>query len=151
MIYYIYTASETAFIEKAKEHLKEEEITYLSFDALDSFDVRFASHLLVTGCLAEIKQILAIAQQNNLTVGIVPTSKQKELIRTLDLSAKLEEAIALALTPSEKPIDVLYANGTLVLQEVVVGDVPPLDEFSTALNGKSYWDRVKIFFTTLKK
>jgi len=151
MIYYIYTASETEFIEKAKEHLKEMEVSYLSFDALDTFDVRFASHLLVTGCLNEIKQVLAIAHQNNLTVGIVPLPKQKELIRTFALSAKLEESLDLALTPSEKPIDVLYANGTLVLQEVVVGDVPPLDEFSTALNGKSYLDRVKMFFNTLRK
>ncbi len=151
MIYYIYAPSETEFIETAKEHLKETEITYLSFDALDTFDVRFASHLIVTGCLDEIKQVLAIAHQNNLTVGIVPLPKQKELIRTFSFSSKLEKSLELALTPSEKPIDVLYANGTLVLQEVVVGDVPPLDEFSTALNGKSYVDRVKIFFNTLRK
>jgi uncharacterized hydrophobic protein (TIGR00271 family) len=151
MIYYIYTQSEKEFIEKAKEHLKEEEVTYLSFDALDTFDVRYASHLLVTGCLEEIKLVLAIAQQNNLTVGIIPTPKQKELIRTFALSADLEESISLALVPSEKPIDVLYANGTLVLQEVVVGDAPPLDEFGATLNKKTYFDRVKIFFKTIQK
>jgi len=150
MIYYIYAESEKEFIEKAKEYLKEEEVTYLSFDDIDTFDVRYVSHLLVTGCLKEIKLILSIAHQNNLTVGIVPTPKQKELIRTFDLSSKLEEAISLALSPSEKPIDVLYANGTLVLQEVVVGDAPPLDEFDSALNGKTYFDRVKIFFRTMK-
>ncbi|PTB88119.1 TIGR00341 family protein [cyanobacterium G8-9] len=151
MIYYIYAQSQTEFIDKAKEYLKEEEVTYLSFDKLESFDVRYASHLLVTGCLEEIKLVLAIAHQNNLTVGIVPTPKQKELIRTFALSSKLEESITLALTPSEKPIDVLYANGTLILQEVVVGDVPPLDEFDSALNGKTYFDRVKMFFKTMRK
>ncbi len=151
MIYYIYALSETEFIDKAKEYLKEEEVIYLSFDKIESFDVRYASHLLVTGCLKEIKLVLAIAHQNNLTVGIIPTPKQKELIRTFALSSNLEESITLALTPSQKPIDVLYANSTLVLQEVVVGDVPPLDEFDSALNGKTYFDRIKIFFKTIKK
>jgi uncharacterized hydrophobic protein (TIGR00271 family) len=151
MIYYIYAQSEKEFIEKAKAYLKEEEITYLSFDALSDFDVRYASHLLVTGCLEEIKLVLAIAHQNNLTVGIVPIPKQKELIRTFSLSSKLEESIVLALTPSEKPIDILYANGTLVLQEVVVGDAPPLNEFDSALNGKTYFDRIKMFFKTMKE
>jgi len=151
MIYYIYTQNEIEFIEETKEYLKEEEITYLSFDALNTLDIRYASHILVTGCLEEIKLVLAIAHQNNLTVGIVPTSKQKELRRTFVLPEKMEESLALALTHSEKPIDVLYANGTLVLQEVVVGDAPPLDKFGSALNGKTYFDRVKIFFRTMRK
>jgi uncharacterized hydrophobic protein (TIGR00271 family) len=151
MIYYIYAQSQTEFIDKAKEYLKEKEVTYLSFDTLDTFDVRYASHLLVTGCLEEIKLILAIAQQNNLTVGIIPLPEQKELIRTFALSANLEESISLALRPSDKPIDVLYANGTLVLQEVVVGDAPPLDEFDATLNKKTYFDRIKIFFKTIQK
>jgi len=38
-----------------------------------------------------------------------------------------------------------------VLQEVVIGDVPPLDSFDSALQGKSYIDRVKLFWRTLKR
>ena len=151
MIYYIYTENETEFIEKAKEHLEKEEVTYLSFNALETLDVRQVNHLLVTGTVEEIKLVLAIAHQNNLPVGIIPTSKQKELMRTFSLPSKLEEAIALALTPSEKPLDVLYANGTIVLQEVVVGDAPPLDVFDSTLGDKTYFDRVKIFWRTMRK
>jgi len=151
MIYYIYTENETEFIEKAKVHLVKEEVIYLSFHALETLDVRQVSHLLVTGTVEEIKLVLAIAHQNNLPVGIIPTSKQKELIRTFSLPSKLEEAIALALIPSEKPLDVLYANGTVVLQEVVVGDAPPLDVFDSTLGDKTYFDRVKIFWRTIRK
>ena len=151
MIYYIYAPTEVAFIETCKEHLKEEEITYLSFDALDTFDVSTASHLLVTGCLDEIKLLLAIAHQNEVTVGIVPTAKQKELRRTFALPSKLEDAITLALTPTEKKLDLLYSNGTIVLQEVVVGDAPPLDQFDSTLKGKTYFDRTKMFWRTIKK
>ena len=151
MIYYIYTENENEFIDKAKAYLEKEEVTYLCFDALERLDVREVHHLLVTGSVEEIKLVLAIAHQNNLPVGIIPILKQKELIRTFALPAKLEDAIELALTPSEKPLDVLYANGTVVLQEVVVGDAPPLDVFDTALGEKTYFDRVKIFWRTMRK
>ena len=151
MIYYIYASTEVEFIETCKEHLKEEVVTYLSFDALDTFDVSTASHLLVTGCLDEIKLLLAIAHQNDVTVGIIPIPKQKELIRTFALPSKLEDAIALALTPTEKKLDLLYSNGTIVLQEVVVGDAPPLDQFDSALKGKTYFNRIKMFWNTIKK
>ena len=151
MIYYIYTENENEFIDKAKAYLENEEVTYLSFDALESLDVREVHHLLVTGSVEEIKRVLVIAHQNNLPVGIIPTSKQKELMRTFSLPSKLEDAIELALIPSEKPLDVLYANGTVVLQEVVVGDAPPLDVFDTALGDKTYFDRVKIFWRTMRK
>lgn len=39
----------------------------------------------------------------------------------------------------------------MVLQEVVVGDAPPLDKFDSTLQGKTYFDRVKIFWRTIKK
>ena len=151
MIYYIYTENENEFIDKAKACLEKEEVTYLCFDALESLDVRDVHHLLVTGSVEEIKLVLAIAHQNNLPVGIIPMPKQKELMRTFALPPKLEDAVELALIPSEKPLDVLYANGTVVLQEVVVGDAPPLDVFDTALGEKTYFDRVKIFWRTIRK
>lgn len=151
MIYYIYTATETEFIETCKVHLKAYEIQYLSFDALDTFDVSQATHLIVTGCLDEIKLLFAIAHQNVLSIGIVPTEKQKELIRTFALPSKLKEQIALAVKPSEKALDLLYSNGTIVLQEVVVGKVPPLDQFESVLNGKTYFERIKMFVHTMKK
>ncbi len=151
MIYYIYTAEQQNVLEEAKVYLKEFEVRYISFDALDTLDIRYASHLLVTASLEEIKQVLGIAHQNNLAVGIIPSAKQKELMRTFALPSKLEDAVKLALTPSQKPIDVLYANGTMVLEEVVVGDAPPLDVFDTALGEKTYFDRVKIFWRTIRK
>lgn len=116
MIYYIYSPSEEAFVETCKVHLKKEEVTYLSIDALDTFDVSKASHLLVTGCLDEIKLLLTIAHQAEVTVGIIPTDKQKELMRTFALPSKLEDAITLALTPTEKnltyytPMEVWYCK-----------------------------------------
>ncbi|MEA1880197.1 MAG: TIGR00341 family protein [Campylobacterota bacterium] len=151
MIYYIYTPSTKEFVEEIKEYLVNEEVTYLSFDALDTVKIEDVSHLLVTGCLDEIKLLLAIASQNNISVGIIAQSEQKELIRTFALPSNSEKSVALALTKTQKKIDLLYSNGTLVLQEVVVGNAPPLDRFDSTLNGKTYLDRVKMFWHTLKK
>lgn len=151
MIYYIYATDESEFIETVKEHLNDKEVKYISLDALDTFDVTAALQLLVTGSIEEIKNILEIASSYNLPVGIIATSKQKELMRTFDLPAKLQDKVTLALSMNDKPLDLLYANETLVLQEVAIGDAPPLDEFGSTLDTKTYFARVKIFWNTLKK
>ncbi|WP_296823222.1 TIGR00341 family protein [Sulfurovum sp.] len=169
MIYYIYADDKEAFIEECKalgvwSQLLEEqsrakneelspnnEIVYLPFSKLGELDIANASRLLVTGCLNEIKVLMGIAHQNDLPLGIIPTEEQKELIKTFDLPSKKEEAVIQAFHVSEKKIDLLYCNGEIVLQEVVVGDAPPLDRFDSTLNGKSVFDRIKIFWRTMKR
>lgn len=151
MIYYIFSKNSETFIEENKHYLENETIHYLPFSQLGELDVSTATHLLVTGCLDEIKLLMGIAHQNGITLGIVPVPEQKELMRTFELPNKVEEAITLALTPSEKKVDLLYCNGTIVLQEVVVGDAPPLEQFDTVFKGKTLFDRVKLFWRTIKK
>ena len=152
MIVYIYSEEDEAFVEKHKTlDIWPSEITYLPFKALESLDTAEVSHLLVTGWVKEIKQVMRLAHQNGISLGIIPTPKQKELMRTLELPGKTEEAIALALRPAEKKVDLLFCNETIVLQEVLIGDAPPLDHFDTVLRGKSFFDRVSLFWRTLKK
>ena len=151
MIYYIYADEKEEFITECKSYLESEEVVYLPFSKLGELDVEEVSHIIATGCLNELKLLMGIAHQNEIPLGIVPTSEQKELIKTFSLTAKVEEAIALALEPTEKKLDLLYCNGEIVLQEVVVGDAPPLDRFDTTLNGKTYFDRMKIFWRTMKR
>jgi len=151
MIYYIYTDDKREFIDECKVFLDGKNITYLPFSRLGDLDVSKTTQLITTGCLNEIKLLMGIAHQNNIPLGIVPSPEQKELIRTFALSKNIEDAITQALTPSEKKIDILYCNGEIVLQEVVVGDAPPLDRFDSTLNGKSYFDRVKMFWHTMRR
>jgi len=151
MIYYIYNQEQSEFVESTKEYLKEQEVTYLLFEDLYTVDISQTTHLLVTASLDEIKRVLVLAEKTHLSVGIIATPKQKELMRTFALPSKLEEAVALALIPSEKPLDILYANEHMVLQEVVVGDAPPLDAFDNTLGDKTYLDRIKTFWHTMRK
>lgn len=151
MIYYIYAQEDEAYIEEVKTFLEKETVTYISFISLGELEVSKASHLLVTGCLEEIKMLMSIAHQNNLPLGIIPRPTQKELIRTFALETEPENAVAQALKTSEKKVDLLYCNGTIIIQEVVVGDAPPLDQFHTTLEGKNFLDRVRLFWSTIKK
>jgi len=118
---------------------------------LDTMNPDEVTHLLVTGWVKEIKQVMQIAYLYDIPLGIIPTAKQKELIHTLDLPQKTVDSIKLALTPAEKKLDLLFCNDTIVLQEVVIGDTPPLDHFDTVLKGKTFFDRIKLFWLTLRK
>ena len=149
MIYYIYADEKEEFITECKPYLEKVEVRYFPFSKLDELDVKDISHILATGCLNELKLLMGIAHQNEISIGIIPTAEQKELKKTFALSSKVEDAVVQALVVSEKKIDLLYCNGEIVLQEVVVGDAPPLDSFDTTLNGKTYFDRIKIFWRTL--
>lgn len=151
MIYYIYADNKKEFIDKCKEYLESKEVFYLPFSKLGELDVATVSHFLVTGCLNEIKLLMSIAHQNEKSLGIIATKEQKELIKTFSLTSKIEDAVSHALIPNEKKIDILYCNGEIVLEEVVVGDAPPLDRFESTLQEKSYFDRVKLFWHTLKR
>ncbi|SFZ98363.1 putative integral membrane protein [hydrothermal vent metagenome] len=152
MILYIYSQESKEFVEKNKGlDVWSSNTQYLPFEELDSLDISTVSHFLVTGFVKEIKKVLHLAYSNNISLGIIPMPEQKELMRTLSLPNKTSEAITLALSKSEKKVDLLFCNETIVLQEVVIGDAPPLDHFDTVLQGKTFFDRVKLFLMTIKK
>ncbi len=152
MTVYVYSEEDADFVEKNKVlALWPSELQYLPFEKLDTLDPAKVTHWLVTGWVKEIKKVLHLAYEHNISVGIIATPKQKELIRTLSLPSNIEDAITLALHPSEKKLDILSCNDTIVLQEVVIGDAPPLDHFDTVLKGKTFLDRIKLFWLTLRK
>jgi hypothetical protein len=152
MIVYVYSDKDQDFVEKNKSlDVWPEKIRYVPFAKLSTLNPSEISHLLVTGWLKEIKFVMQMAYTHDISLGIIPTPKQKELIATLDLPSKLKDSITLALTPVEKKLDVLLCNGTIVLQEVVIGDAPPLDHFDTVLKGKTFFDRIKLFLDDTQK
>ena len=152
MIIYVYSEEDFEFIEKNKTlNVWPGDIKYIPFSKLDTIEPKQVAHLLVTGCVKEIKPVMQFAYEYGISLGIIPTPGQKELRRTFALPFKIEEIAMLALTPAEKKLDLLFCNGTIVLQEVVIGDAPPLDHFDTVLKGKTFFDRVKLFWLTLRK
>ncbi len=150
-IYYIYADDHETFVTEQKVlDVWSSQIEIVPFSRYEQIDLSLASHLLVTGTIDEIKQVMDMAKEGDVSLGIVPLPEQKELIRTFALPTKTEEALRQALEISEKRIDLLYCNDSLVLQEVVIGDVPPLDQFDTTLKGKTFFDRIKLFWHTIR-
>ena len=141
-IAYFYGSVEEVYLDKIKTQLEEEKVAYFSLSQMCSIELDNFAHLIVSGTLKEIKEVLELALRYDKSVGIVPMPKQKELMKTFELSSRLDESIAQALLRSEEKIDILFSNDEIVLQEVVIGDAPPLDQFDTALKEKSLFGRV---------
>ena len=148
---YFYGTVEEAYLEKIKTQLEEEKVAYFPLSQMCSIELDNFAHLIVSGTLKEIKEVLALALRHDKSVGIVPLPKQKELMKTFELSSRLDESISRARLRSEEKIDILFSNDEIVLQEVVIGDAPPLDQFDTALKEKSLFGRMKLFFHTIGK
>ena len=152
-IYYIYNKTEEKFVNKAVEYLLKKEVLFekVEINDLDSIVIEENTHFLVTGQIYDIKTVLNIASSYGVSVGIIPLAKQKELMSTFNLSSNLEKSIDMALVPSEERIDLLYCDEEMVLQEVVIGDVPPLDCLPSSMDGTTFWQRIKSFFAIIKK
>jgi uncharacterized hydrophobic protein (TIGR00271 family) len=153
MYYYIHNKGQQAFAQRVVGYAKSREIELIEIEIneLATLDLREDDHLLVTGKIDEIKEVIAYAYKKQVSMGIVPLEEQKELIHTFSLPRDFEESIDLALRACDKKIDLLYCDEILVLQEVVVGEVPPLDSFSSSMEKLTLWERGQSFFTMFKK
>ena len=151
--YYIQTKEDEALVASVVAYAKTREVELVLVDIanFESLAIEEGEHLLVSASLEEIKKVLHLASQKGLSVGIIPRAEQKEFKSTFELPSKLEEQVDLALKPCEKKLDLLYCDEHLVLQEVVIGEVPPLDSFSTSMEKLSVWERLKSSFSMIKK
>ena len=151
--YYIYGKEDkdlaSSIIRYAES--KEVELVSIELSKFESITVKANEHILVTAGIEDLKRVMHFVSERGLTLGVVPREKQRELKNTFDFPEELEARVDLALTPSEKRIDLLYCNDRLVLQEVVVGEVPPLDSFSSGMEKQSFWERSNAFFRMIKK
>ena len=153
MNYYIYAKSSREFVDEVLEYpvAKNTKLELIELNKLDELTLGEEDHLLVTGTVQDIKRVMSFAYENSVSLGIISMPEQKELRATFELPSKLEDSIVLALKKCEKQIDLLFCNDVLVLQEVVIGEVPPLDSFSSSMEKQSLWERTKSFFSILKK
>ncbi len=150
MIYYIYASNTQNLVEEVKKlALLPADVRYLNLEDFLGQKIEDATHFLCSGSIQDIKQVIPTALALDVTLGIIPKPNQKDLIQTFALPSRLEEAVKLALKKSEEKIDLLYCNNNIVLQEAVIGEAPPLDQFERTVDEKSWGDRIRIFWQTL--
>jgi len=151
--YYLQTNEDEDLVASVVVYAKAQEVELVLVDiaSVETLAIEEGEHLLVSASLEEIKKVLHLASEKNFSVGIIPRAEQKEFKSTFELPSKLEEQVDLALKPCDKKLDLLYCDEHLVLQEVVIGEVPPLDSFSTSVEKLSVWERLKSSFSMIKK
>ncbi len=153
MNYYIYTKGNEEFVDKVLKNsiVEGRAVERIEINDMESLILHEDDHLVVTGKVYDIKNVMKFAYEKQVSLGIIPFPEQKELIATFALPSKVDASIELALKKCEKQIDLLFCDEVLVLQEVVIGEVPPLDSYSSSMEKQSLWERTKSFFSILKK
>ena len=87
-------------------------------------------HVVVAGTLDIIKAVLRLAMQHQFSIGIIPTKKQKHLIKFYDLPKNPSAAAELALRQDGKALDLILCNGEIMLFKAAIGRIPFLDTSS---------------------
>jgi len=86
-----------------------------------------AGHVVVSGNLKAIKEILRLAMRHGFSVGLIPTSHQNETAKVYGFPETLEENIKIALRNDALPIDIILCNDEILLFKATVGHLPLLD------------------------
>jgi uncharacterized hydrophobic protein (TIGR00271 family) len=107
--------------------------------------------VLVSGNIYEIKAVLFKAISNNFEVGIIPHLNQEALRDSFSLSKDIFQNLQTALNNQAKPMDILYANGQIVLHIALVGDAPPLSYRLLAYHKKTFKEKMFLLFEAYKK
>ena len=107
-------------------------------------------HIVINVAEEKLSEIIIIAYQYKISVGIVPLPHQKEWIKNFYCSSDIEENIDIALRENPKPIDLIQINDTLKYANGVIGTIPLLDKNlrKTSESSKSrFFSEIKRFFS----
>ncbi len=132
MIYYLYPEELEEFVEEIKSLPQSGGTTfypYGSFDDLRTLDLSEASHIITSGSIPQIKEIMILAHRSDLGLGIVPIESQQRLSKVLDLPSDRSKAYMLAMQRAERKVDMFFCNDILVLDDVRIGETTLLKEF----------------------
>lgn len=127
---FVYESEAEHLIEKVRANKVDCEIALAFFDDFCENPSEFLSdikHVVVSASLPGIKKVLRLSMTHGFAVGIVPMEGQKRLASYLDLPGRDSKAIALALEPDPKPMDIVTCNGEILLFRGVIGTLPVLD------------------------
>ncbi|MCF6219124.1 MAG: TIGR00341 family protein [Gammaproteobacteria bacterium] len=110
-----------------------------------------ADRVIICGRIDEIKQILKKACECGFSVALLAQKNQNTLRSTFEIPKNREESLKIALEGEPKPLDLLYANGEIVLWGAVIGDAPPLTDSSDVYQETAFLARYKRLLEALKK
>jgi len=145
------------YSDECEDIKKEIEVKELSLQMItvNSFlsDLRLSEsdRVIIYAGTDDVKKIFVKAQEENFSVSIITLKNQNTLRSTFEIPQKLDEALEIALNAESKPLDLLYANGEIVLWGALVGDAPPLTYKSASYQEKSFKERYILLIEAFKK
>ena len=147
---FVYGEESQALLDEVRKYTLSLDLTFLSFEAFMHQKIHFHK-VLVSGNIYEIKAVFFRAISNGFEVGIIPHPNQEALRDSFSLSKDMFENLQTALNNSAKPMDILYANGQIVLHIALIGDAPPLSYRLLAYHQKSFKEKIRLLFEAYQK
>ncbi len=144
---FVHTEDTTHLIKPLQNNSSGTRITPVAFDALmqtPQEKLEGVAHVVVAGPLDVIKEILRLAMKHQFSIGIIPTKKQKHLIKFYDLPKNPSAAVELALRKDGQTMDLILCNGKIMLFKAAIGRIPFLDT-----PAKASW--IQILLNALRK
>lgn len=144
---FVHTEDTTHLIKPLQNNSSGTRITPVAFDALmqtPQKQLEGVAHVVVAGPLDVIKEILRLAMKHQFSIGIIPTKKQKHLIKFYDLPKNPSAAVELALRQDGQTMDLILCNGKIMLFKAAIGRIPFLDT-----PAKASW--IQILLNSLRK
>lgn len=128
--YFVYSP-ESRYLQKSistyRSEIKIQSITIDKFFAQSNNLNSIIEHIVVSAPMEPLKQIVEYAIKHNISLGIMPLPKQKNLKKYLSLPKKLPEQLELALQKNSHSKDVIRCNGHLILFKATIGRIPLID------------------------
>jgi uncharacterized hydrophobic protein (TIGR00271 family) len=137
---FVYTDDTKYLIDPVQNNSARTRITAVAFEAFmqtPQAQLEGIDHVVVAGSLEVIKEILRLSMKYHFSIGIIPTEKQKDLIKFYDLPKNPTDAAELALRWDGQVIDLILCNGKILLFKATIGRIPLLDT-----PAKASWIRV---------
>ena len=144
---FVHTEDTTHLIKPLQNNSLGTQITSVAFDALmqtPQEQLEGVAHVVVAGPLDVIKEILRLSMKYRFSIGIIPTKKQKHLIKFYDLPKNPSAAVELALRQDGQTMDLILCNGKIMLFKAAIGRIPFLDT-----PAKASW--IQVLLNALRK
>ncbi len=120
-------------------------------DFLTKIAVAEVDRAIVCGSTNDIKQVLKKAGEEGFSVAFLAQKNQHTLRSTFRIPKDIERSLELAIESEPKLLDLLYANGELVLWGALVGDAPPLTYSSAKYRQSTLGERYRLLIGAFKK
>jgi uncharacterized hydrophobic protein (TIGR00271 family) len=144
---FVHTEDTKHLIKPLQNNSSGTRITSVAFDTLmqtPQKQLEGVDHVVVSGPPDVIKEVLRLSMKYHFSIGIIPTEKQKHLIKFYDIPKNPSAAIDLALRRDGQTMDLILCNGKIMLFMATIGRIPILDTPAT----KSW---IRLMATVLKR